>query len=241
MKKLALMVLGVTALTASVACATEGSRNNPHLWLGVGLGMDSQTQQWSWTNAQSNAPATSVGNVSTGQIAFTGMFNIGFGVNINRKWHTGLEFIIGGSGYKHSFNTDTTPPATLPDEQGSVRNGFLWGARIRLGYKCNRALFYTLWGFAARRYSINFRTLDAGGAAQVPVVSSKMTRTAFVPGVGMEYALTKRGNVTLGLETFTEVYSKKTYTGAGSSAGSSVSIQPRVFTGLVTCRYKFNW
>jgi len=163
-------------------------------------------------------------------------------LNINRRWHTGLEFIVGGSGFQHSFNTDRRlNVATYPDERGNLRNGFLWGTRLRLGYKCNRALFYTLWGFAARRFTVGFNTANAAGTAQFPVVSSKMTRTAFVPGVGFEYALNKKGNVTLGLETYTEVYSKKTYSGAGTTAGSSVTIQPRVFTGLVTCNYKFNW
>ena len=206
---------------------------NPHGWVGLGLGVDHHhhTFKTGWDYLFQGFLPIPVSSYSLKGNALSGLVKGGFGLNFNGKWHTGLELTAGNSPFKGIL--------TEPSQEMTFKSGFFGGGALRLGFKHNSLLVFTKFGATARKFSVFYQIRQAAAPnTPVTVLSSKYTSTAFTPGVGLEYYLSKKLKV--GLEGAVELHPSKAYPLNSTPQLATIwGSHTEITTGLLSLSYTF--
>ncbi|EFX83909.1 hypothetical protein DAPPUDRAFT_100105 [Daphnia pulex] len=215
----------------------------PHLWGTFGIGMTSNT-----THTKTLLPNLLNGDQKDGltNLSGAGLIRLGLGLDI-QKFHAGLFFYLPGNKTKGSTILDFSSATRTNTLNTRVKSDFLgYGGGLRLGYKMDKNLLFASFGALSRLYKTNLNlqtnNLTTGVSTDSDWISEKKNFTAFVPGIGLEYALSPC--IVLGMQASVELYASKTIESDGDTAetglGSSIKVRPRTFSGLLTASYKFN-
>lgn len=132
--------------------------------------------------------------------------------------------------------------AAILETQKVESTGGAWGLALRLGYSLSdRIQPYIRLGIENRSFKLTSMSIPAVGMPLFATISSSAHKTAFTPGVGVDFKVTK--NFALGLEYRYALYSSITKVGfqfiplAGAGRFTTFKLTPRVSTGLVSVKY----
>lgn len=165
--------------------------------------------------------------------------NFGYLANINNFTVSAeIDYLFGNLNKTNSVVANNN---VISDTQKVESTGGAWGFGIRFGYNCvDRILPFIRLGIETRRFKLTSIATSPSFPTFNSVLSSTR-KTAFTPGVGMDFKLNK--NLALGLEYRYAFYSSLTTTGPGQTvAGAQIrtatfKITPRVSTALISLKY----
>lgn len=211
---LAAFASGSIAMLASAALAADmpvkAAYSMPQYnWSGwyAGLNAGGGWNRSRWTDITGNiiAPNTESGSNGSG---FVGGVHAGYNYQ-NGIWVAGAEADFDGSAIKSSFNS-AAQCAGLPPGVCKTQQPWIATLRARIGLAQDRWLVYGTGGIAFS--DLKHRTDFIAGP---PVTWNHNSRTGWVVGAGIEYALTDAWNI--GIEWKYYDFGTKTAFGAGAS------------------------
>jgi outer membrane autotransporter protein len=219
----------IAAVTASSGAATT----KHGFYVGAGL---------AGLNAHHNATITEVepGPATTDYVhgyskfAPGGDIMLGYTALIN-TFLLGVEvdYLFGNLNKTNSFSqTNGTSRVTKVESTGGA-----WGASVRLGFNClDRIMPYVRLGIENRRFKLTSVSTNIGVASNVDMASSAR-KTAFTPGIGVDFKVNK--NFALGLEYRYAIYGSITKTGNNPFVPYPVTfkVTPRIGTALLSLKY----
>jgi opacity protein-like surface antigen len=231
MKRYLLKTLVVAGLTATTSLA-EGRNHGAYLGLGVGPVIGHHT---SGVLGENGTPQSFKFDINKLAPAFDVLVGYAFKVN---SWHLGAEADYLFGNLNGSFNQFTNPGTT--SAFAKVNSNGAWGAALRIGYHCDRMLGFIRLGVENRRFKVTANAFNP-----TPVIAARnefnfnARKSAFTPGVGMQYNLTK--SITGTLEYRIALYGKitKSLNSPIDALTSTFTIKPRVSTVLASFRYHF--
>lgn len=222
------------ASVLSLATATSTLADTKHgFYLGIGLAnLIGHHNANVSTVSPGNATITDTYGFSKSTIG--GDLLIGYMVMLNNL-NLGIEvdYMFGNINKTNGKNTGEGTGIAQTIKADST--GGAWGGAVRVGYQCiDRILPYIRLGLENRRFKLFHNTLN-----QATEISTSARKTAFVPGVGMDFKLNK--NVILGLEYRYAIYSSITKSGNNTPGNSTVTykLTPRVSTAMISLKYQF--
>jgi opacity protein-like surface antigen len=224
-------ILTTTAL--AIATASSGlAATNHGFYLGAGIGglvnhhnatviytepgNPTQTMDYGFSRASVN------GDIMLGYMAMINNFMLG----------AELDYLFGNINKTNTIILDNNTVRTVKAEA----TGGAWGLGIRLGYSClERIVPYIRLGAENRRFKMVHASTNLGQPASVEILSGSR-KTAFAPGIGMDFKVNK--NVVLGLEYRCAFYSAITKEGSNNLPQSvRYKLTPRVSTALLSLKY----
>lgn len=153
-----------------------------------------------------------------------------------QSWHLGVEIDYLFANLKTKFNQTTLNPATNNANAAVNANG-AFGAAFRVGYHWDRFLGYVRLGIENRRFKITANLPINLAIAPNNTLSASASQTAFAPGIGAQFFLTKNVSTTLEYRTaFYRAINKSLTTVDGTT---NVKVKPRVSTVFLSVRYHF--
>lgn len=231
----------VFASLISMATIAPGSAEIKHaFYAGVGLAAVGANHEAAITHFSFNPPALGPNNYQFAKTTSGADIMLGYTAMFR-------NFVIGAE-IDYLFNrfekTNTSAAnANLFDTQKVESTGGVWGLALRLGYSYfDRLQPYIRLGIENRRFKLTASSLFNGPVLPfVRTISSSAHKTAFTPGVGVDFKVTR--NFAVGLEYRYAFFSSITKRGfqviAAPGAGrvTTFKITPRVSTALLSVKY----
>ncbi|MGV8947942.1 MAG: outer membrane protein [Candidatus Paracaedibacter sp.] len=157
-----------------------------------------------------------------------------------QSWHLGAEidYLFGNINTK--FNQTGLQQLPLPNSTFvSVKSFGAWGGGIKVGYYWDRILGFVRLGLEGRRFKINgiLTPVAAPDMIDRNTISTRVNRTAFAPGIGVQMSINK--NISATLEYRIALYRRINKEISTTEGTTSVKIDPRVSTLLASFRYHF--
>ena len=233
-KGLLVSLMSIAAISSSLA----GAKHNVYVGLGAAnvIGNHNAVTNFVTTNVppttQSNSfqSANSTGGLDLliGYMAALNNFTVGAEV----------DYLFGNLNKTNSTGFST---GAFTDTQKIESTGGAWGFGIRLGYTClDRIYPYIRLGIENRRFKITSIATQSG-FSNFTSISTSNRKTAFTPGVGVDFKLNK--SLAMGLEYRYAFYSSITQTGPSQTIAGAIvrtatmQVKPRVSTALISLKY----
>jgi opacity protein-like surface antigen len=230
MKKILLAsAITIASATSSMAAAKHG------FYVGLGLAGLSGHHSSTITYQEPGVP------VETNKFGFSRFapgadIMIGYMALIN-TFMIGAEFDYLFGNLNRTNTIDRSPNLVRTSKVDST--GGAWGLAVRLGFNClDRFMPYIRLGIENRRFKLTHASQNLG-LPDFTEISSAARKTAFAPGIGMDFKVSK--NLILGLEYRYAMYGSITKSGTNPGVPVDVTfkVSPRVSTGLVNLKYVF--
>jgi len=230
MKKILLGCILTLATTSAGLAATKNG-----FYVGLGIAGLTGHHKANLTYVETGFP-TETNNFEFSRFSPGTDFMIGYMALIqNFMVGAEIDYLFGNINKTNTFVTSPTASRTIKVDS----TGGAWGAAVRLGFNClDRIMPYIRLGIENRRFKLSHTSqTDVLAPATNTEISSGANKTAFTPGVGMDFKLNQ--NFILGLEYRYAMYGSITKSGVNTTLPNTTTfkLSPRVSTALVSLKW----